>query len=170
MAKLATAQSAQKKVSIKVTFNGKSLINDQMTQEELSSELNSSFKDLMQGINLVTKVSNRKGLTHILEIDGKKTSFLGGKLGSSMVSALVAHQIETNGGARINTYRETVKQQIKSLPISGRTVEAIHTFDDYMNGKLLGTTLTNVLQIESPQKPTKAQSAKIKAETISTEL
>lgn len=162
--------TAQKKVAIKVTFNGKTLINDQMSQDELASELNNSFKDLMQAVNLVTKVSNRKGLTHVLQIDDKKTTFKGGKLGASMVSALVAHQIETNGGARVNTYRETVKNQVKSLPISARTVEAISVFDDYMNGNVSGIALTAALQIEAPKTATAAQKAEKAAKIIKTAL
>ena len=144
-------------VTISVIFNGKILIQDKMSQERITKQLKEGFKTLMGAINMLTKVEGRKGLTHIFQIDDQKTSFKGGSLGSSMVRALILNQMAETGKFDIDDHKEIVKLQIATLPISGRTVEAIRVFDKFIDGKAMHSDVKKVLLPPAEPKKTKAE-------------
>ena len=150
-----------KTTSLKVTFNGKVLINDKMDEATLNAELQEGFKSLATAINAVTRIEGRKGLTHTLEIDGEKCTFKGGGFGQSIIKALVAHHLQTSGNFRLQTAKDFAKEKIATIPVSARAVQAVKVFDGYLEGKVLATDVSKAIAFNE----TKAKAIK-KAEVV----
>lgn len=152
----------RKNVKIQILFGSIVLLADDMTPKRIDEQLENSFKSLMTIVNLITKTEGRKGLPCILQVEDKKVTFKGGSLGSSMVRALLLNQIAETGNLDWNTHKDTVKTQIATLPISGRTVEAVVICDKFMEGKALHTDVKKSLLPPTSDKP-KLSKAEIEA-------
>ena len=143
----------RKNVKIQILFGAVVLLSDEMTPKRIDEQLQNSFKSLMVAVNLLTKTEGRKGMPCTLVVDDQKCTFNGGSLGSSMVRALVLNQIFQTGNLDMELHRNTAKAQISTLPISGRTVEALRVFDKFVEGKALQSDIKRLLLPPTAEKP-----------------
>ena len=138
-----------KQTEIKVTFNGKVLLSDKMDAETLQTQLKNGFKSLATAVNLVTRTGGRKGMTHIMEIDGEKCLFKGGSFGSSIVKSLASYIMETSGNVRLEDAKNIANAKLSGFTVSAGAIQQVKMFDDYLEGKILAEKITKVIEVEA---------------------